>query len=188
MAHERQDIRAAIIARLVAAATAAGSRVSTQRERPTRKGGLPAILVFNDREEVREGSEETSPRELTRNAVFAIEAWVTAEASVLEDAMDAIALQIETAMDQDLNLAHPTTPLVPTCSQSTLIGTEFGVAFEGETPIGCVRLEYAVTYHSDLRVTEPADVFDQVEASTSLGNAQATLDRSGISVTGINQE
>lgn len=188
MAHERQDIRAAIVARLIAASTGAGSRVSTQRMRPLRKAGLPAILVYSDSEKVSEGSAETSPRELTRTAVFVVEAWVSAEASALEDAMDAIALQIETAMDQDLNLAHPSTPTVPTAFDSTLIGTEFGVDPDGELPMGCVHLEYAITYHSDLRITAPTDLFDQVEATTSLSNEQATLDQSGISVTNINQE
>lgn len=188
MSHERQDIRAAIVARLIAASTGAGSRVSTQRARPLRKAGLPAILVYSDSEKVSEGSAETSPRELTRTAVFAVEAWVAAEASALEGAMDAIALEIETAMDQDLNLAHPSTPATATASDSVLIGTEFGVDPEGELPTGCVHLEYAVTYHTDLRVTAPTDLFDQLEATTSLDGTQAALDQSGISVTNINQE
>jgi hypothetical protein len=188
MAHERQDIRTAIVARLIAASTGAGSRVSTQRGRPLRKAGLPAILVYSDSEKVSEGSAETSPRELKRTAVFAVEAWVTAEASVLEDAMDAIALEIETALDQDLNLAHPSTPAVPLAFDSVLIGTEFGVDPDGELPMGCVHLEYAITYHSDLRLAAPTDLFDQLEATTSLGGDQAALDQSGISITGINQE
>ncbi len=189
MAHERKDIRTAIVARLIAA-DVAGPRVSTSRERPVRKGGLPAVLVFSDSEKVIEGSEQTAPRELKRVAVFAIEAWVTAEATELEDAMDAIALEVEAVMDADLNLSHPDDVTnVPTAFDSGLIGTEFGVDPNGETPMGCVRLEYAITYHSQQRDAEvPEDVFDTAGITHDLAGAQDAAEQRSDLVENINQE
>ncbi len=182
--HERQAIREAILAQLLGTApayrTSAGARVYKSREAPNRKAELPAINIYTDSEPVDEGSKNTAPRELKRIAVIAIEAWVTASDNV-DDALDALALEIETAMDLDVNLAD-------TAFDSILLSTDIGLKLDGERPMGVLHLEYAVTYHSQIRAPAPTALFDIASAKTSLGGAQAPLDQTSDLVVDINQE
>jgi len=190
MAHERKLLRDAIVTRLVAANTVAGARVTTNREPPLDSELLPAILVFTESEKVDEGSQQTAPRELKRTAILIVEAWVAAASDALEDAMDAVALEIETAMDQDINLSNPDDD--EPCAlafDSMLIGTEFGVNVTGETPFGCVHLEYAVTYHSDQRpAVAVLEDFDTASVRHNIGGAQDEEDEVTSLVENINQE
>jgi hypothetical protein len=182
--HERQAIREAVVSQLVGIAPAfrtdARDRVFKSRQSPLRSSELPAINVYTETESNRPGSESTAPRELVRTVVVAIEAWVQATENV-DDTLDAIALQIETAMDLDLELSS-------TAFQSVLTSTEIGITTNSERPMGCVHLEYAVTYHSDLRVVAPVDIFDTATVGYSVVPAMPVLDRTNDSISDINQE
>ncbi len=163
--HERAELRAAAIAQLVGE-TAAEDRVTSSRLAPHPKATLPAISVFTEDEAIDEASKNTHPRELKRRPVLAIEAWVSVPAGGdVDGAMDAIALEIETAMDQDIGING-------TAGDSVLSGTQMGMKLDGDRPMGCVRLEYDVTYRTDLRIGEPEDEFDTLGVSTSLGGEQ----------------
>jgi hypothetical protein len=182
--HERQAIREAIVSQLVGVAPAfrtdARDRVFKSRQSPLRSVELPAINVYTESESIRPGSESTAPRELTRTVTVAIEAWVKASENV-DDALDALALQIETAMDLDLELSD-------TAFQSVLTSAEIGITTNSERPMGCVHLEYAVTYHSDLRVVEPVDIFDTATVGYAVVPAMPALDRANDAISNINQE
>lgn len=179
MAHERQNLRAAIVAQIKGPAnnrTTAGARVYPSRMHPLRSADLPAILIYIESETVSEGSAVTSPRELKRMAEVKVEGWVMTPPGVAtDDALDALALQIETAMDIDLNLDG-------NAFDSQLQSTEIGIKIEGDQSMGAVALTYAVTYHSDIRVTLPVDNFEEANTQISLGGTQATADRANDSI------
>lgn len=184
--HERQAIREAVIAQLVGVAplfrTAARERVFSSRQAPMRLAELPAINVFTDGEEVSPDSKNTAPRELMRTMIVAIEAWLAVKPGVdVDAALDDLALEIETAMDLDPNFGG----LV---FDSHLERTELGFKVDGDRPMGCAHMEFAVSYTTDLRVSESPDVFDTAESRWDIGpNTQAPADERVDHVTGINQ-
>lgn len=160
--HERQAIREAVIARLKgtapAWATSARDRVYSSRMAPLRTAQLPAISVYVDSDVVDDLSKNSAPRELKRTVTIAVEGWVPAAGDTpVDDALDELALQIETAMDGDLNLAG-------TAFDSMLTLTEIGIKLDGDRPLACAHLEFAVDYHSPLRVAEPVDDLTTVAA------------------------
>jgi hypothetical protein len=182
--HERQAIREAMIAQLVGVApafrTQARARVFKSREAPMRLAELPAINIYVDSELITPGSEATSPRELKRVVVMAVEGWVSASENV-DDALDDLALEIEAAMDVDTFLGD-------TAFDSVLVSTEMGIKPTGDRPMGCVHLEYAITFHSQVRSEVPAAIFDTASARLSIAGEQATADQSSTLTTDINQE
>lgn len=182
--HERQAIREAVVAQLVGVApafrTSARDRVTKSRMAPMRGGELPAINVYTDGEETDANSKNSAPRELMRTMTVTIEAWAKYAENV-DDALDDLALEIETAMDGDLNLAN-------TAFDSVLERTEIGIKLDGDRPMGCVHLEYAVTFHTDLRVAAPTDLFDTATVRHDLAGAQAVADTTNDTLTNINQE
>ncbi len=177
--HERAQLRAAAILQLIGAegslpsityATAAGARVTSSRRAPNDTDELPCISVYTDSEQIDPASQNTNPRELKRRPVLAIEAWVKVPAGGdVDAALDAIALEIETAMDGDDTLDD-------TASESILESTETGVKLDGARPMGCIRLEYATVYRTDLRIAEPEDDFDEAATDYSLNGEQPDED------------
>lgn len=154
--HERQMLREATIAALLNK-TAAGPRVYKSRRAPIPEATLPVIHVYTDQEPVDDNSGKTAPRELTRRPDLVIEAWVVASADV-EDSLDAIALQIETAMDADRFLDG--------CAfNSWLSNTELGVSVQGARPMGAAQLTYSVIYHTDQRTQATDDARDHYVVS-----------------------
>lgn len=158
MAHQRTLIREAIIAALVNAGTAAGTRVDDTRVDPWRKGELPAISVYTPTDPIEPASSSARPRELEHTLVVEIAGWVRPVPGVrLSRTMDDLALQIEAAMDLDPYLAGA-------AGDSTLRGTTMRVqADDGASDpiVGIVVLTYEVTYRST--VAEPVLVdFERV--------------------------
>lgn len=153
--HERTAIRHAVVATLKgvapAFATAARDRVYATRLSPARLAELPAINVYVDDEESE--PKGSAPRELERRAVVAVEAWVVTPANgAVDDELDALALQIETAMDRNPHLTD-------TVFDAALVSTVSALKIDGDRPMGCVHLEFAVTYHTDPRVADLTDDF-----------------------------
>lgn len=172
MSHERQQIREAIKTQLIGAlpgptyATAAGARVYESRLAPIPTAQLPAISVYTADETVDPASYDTAPRELKRTVNVSIVGWVSTVANgAIEDALDALALQIETAMDSDLNLST-------TAFTSGLLSTEIGISNDGNRPMGAVSLTYSIVYYTDIRVSAPVDELDTVDVRHSLDGAQ----------------
>lgn len=168
MAHQRQVIRTAI-RDLLDGATAAGARVYATRMIPLRRAELPSICVYTLEESVTADSLNTAPRELTRELPVVIECRVAPGANV-DDAMDAIALEVETAMHADPYLGGA-------CGESILDSTIMEVAVEGDRETGFVALTYQVTYRT-FAPEEPdgLDDFNTVGATQNLGGDQAAED------------
>lgn len=169
MPHERKTLRDAIVAAL-SGATVAGTQVRSVRVDPTQFGELPAINVYVISDDVDEESITTAPRELKRVAVVAVEGWLAGDADTIDDALDAFALEIETAMDADVNFGG-------TVSDSILAGTEIKIDPKGEKPIGVVHLQYAVTYFTDQRIAAATDKLQEVDTHYSLEGEQAEDDQ-----------
>lgn len=170
MAHQRQLIRQAISQALIGAGTGAADRVYPSRKLPLRRPELPAIGVYILEEEVDDDSETTAPRELTRRAVVTIEANVLATDAVnVDDAMDAIALEIEAAMAADPSLGGQ-------ASDSILAATGIDLIDEGDRMTGLVILSYRVTYYTfapEPPTDEELDDFETVQATHNPGNDAA---------------
>lgn len=140
--HQRKVIRDVVVG-LLLGRTAAELRVLASRVVPYRKNELPAISVYTLDETVDGDSASTAPRELTRDLKLEIAGWVAhiPDGPLVDDAMDALALEIETAMDADPFLAGAV-------GDSILEGTTMAIRGEGDALMGIVTLTYAVTYRT----------------------------------------
>lgn len=144
--HQRTVIRHAVRDLLVAAGVADG-RVFASRVLPFRGQELPLVTVYTlDETTASEGS--TAPRELTRTLPLVIEGWA-APGQNADDNMDALALEIETAMHADPFLGGE-------AADSILDATVMEVTEAGERQIGLVILTYTFTYRT-LAPEPPAD-------------------------------
>jgi hypothetical protein len=162
MAHPRKLIRQAVVALLAGANTAAGARVQGTRVEPHKKSQLPAISVYTLREPVDQAaSNDTAPRELTRDVKLEITGWV-AHSDVLpvDDAMDDLAEQIEAAMDADPYLGGK-------AADSILEDTVMQVLEDdgrSDPLIGIVTLTYSATYRTSPAAPANLDDFEVVHA------------------------
>lgn len=152
MAHQRKLIRQDVVALLVRANTAAGARVKPTRVEPHRKTQLPAISVYTLHDSVDAESKTTAPVELTHTLQLEIVGWVAhSDTYLVDDAMDDLAEQIETAMDLDVYLNG-------TAGDSQLTDTLMEVVEDdgrSEPMIGIVTLTFAVTYRTAPAVNAP---------------------------------
>lgn len=171
--HQRTLIRQAVKAILIGTgpsyATAAGTRVFDSRAVPFERLDLPAIAFYMPSEEI---ETDRAPRELFRTAELHIEAMVREPggpngAQSVEDALDAMALQIERAMHADWTLTQ-------TCSNSEMQSAESEVFEQGNKLVGLLRLVYSVAYYT--YAPDSADVplpdFDTADVVWDLNNAQ----------------
>jgi hypothetical protein len=152
--HQRQLIREAAKAALVGK-TGAGARVYETRVVPFKRLELPAIAVYTLEENVDPASRSTAPRELKRTVDLAIEAAVK-QGENIDDALDAIALEIERALHADETLGGA-------ASDSILSSTEIDVLEDGDRLVGVVTLVYSVTYYTDAPAAEDAAAGELVD-------------------------
>lgn len=141
-AHPREAIRKAVVALLVRACTDAGESVFPTREVPWRSVELPGIAVYSIEEA---STQQHQDAELVRHVVLAIHAVARLTEGV-DDALDALSLQIEKAMAADPTLGG-------TALLSNLAGTEITVDESTARPVGAIRLAYQVRYHTTASVT-----------------------------------
>lgn len=161
--HPRQQIREAVKA-LLLGQTAAGSRVSETRVVTYRSAELPAISIYIPVESVEpEESRNTAPRELTRTAQLVVEGVVQQVGNV-DDALDALALQIETAMHADETLGGKT-------DDSILESTDVTLTEDGDRLVGVVRLVYSVEYRTFAPEAVTLDDFNRAVVRYDKGGA-----------------
>lgn len=179
--HERQAIRDAVVAALLGE-TAAGARVEASRFEPADADELPMVCVYTLEESVSQDSVNTAPRELTRSLRVAIDGYAGVPANgAIDTSLDDLALEIETAMDADLNFGSAV-------ADSILENTEVLIGLAGERPLGCVHLIYAMTYRTYQRIADPDDALDSVDVHYSLSGEQDADDQANDVLTQINQE
>lgn len=153
MVHPRALIRQAVVAQLIAANTAAESRVEATREIPRRRGDGPALGVYTPEESVTSTETRTAPREHTRSLTLVIEGIVSG-ASGVDDALDDLAQDIEDALDADDTLGG-------TAAESSLVSTDLEVMEDGGRTVGLIRLTYNVVHYTLApREVEAPDAFE----------------------------
>ena len=137
MAHQRQNIRHAAQAQLLGA-TAAQDRVLRMKRTPWKTNQLPGISVYTLEESVDQA--RTLPRELDRTVQLKIEGAL-ALADDIDDALDALALEIENAVHADPTFGE-------TAEDSYLAATDIVIDATAEQPVGSVVLTYNVRYYT----------------------------------------
>jgi hypothetical protein len=162
MAHGRKEIRDAVAQLLTDADTAAEERVFKSRSVPLGRLQLPALTVYTLEETVDPESAQTAPRDLRRNLALVIEGAV--EGATADDDMDALALEVETALHADPTFGGLAT-------DSLLESTTLDVKPEGEKLVGILSMVYAVVYHSSAPVEAEADDLDTVVVHTNLSDS-----------------
>lgn len=161
--HQRTVIRHAVRDLLIAAGTRAGMRVFPTQKSSLRLQDLPAICVYMLEETVDAESVNMAPRELTRQVPIVIECWVKVGENV-DDEMDAIALEVETAMHADPYLGEAV-------AESILDSTIIVPDPTGDRTMGMVALTYQATYRT--LAPEPPSSLDDLDAAGvtyNLGN------------------
>ena len=148
MAHPRKLIGQAVVALLIAAGTAAGSRVLATRVTPHKKTGLPAISVYALNDPADE--ENSSEMEVGHELALEITGWVAhTDAVPVDDAMNNLAEQIEIAMRADPYLGGNASDVV-------YGGTAMEVVEDNGSSdplVGIVVLTYTVKFHIALAAT-----------------------------------
>lgn len=145
---------------LLTGATSAGAHVYATRVIPNQMAKLPVIAIYTLSEDVDAASISTAPRELTRTVPLTIEAWVSPGTNV-DDAMDAMALEIETLMHADPYLGGA-------CADSILSSTAMEAIEDVDRELGWVALTYSVTYRTDApEATADGDMDDFNTADTT---------------------
>lgn len=147
--HPRKIIRDAVVAALTGT-TSAGSRVKATRVEPmgtqpsaNRGSGLPALAVYTPEDQVDADAAMYKPLELWHTLTLKVTAWVVDTAAFpVDDAMDAIAEQIEAAMSVDRYFGGACGGKVG----SILASTETGVLDDGDPLIGVITLTFRCEY------------------------------------------
>ena len=178
--HQRNVIRNAITAVLLAAKTDADDRVFPTQKLMYALRNLPAISVYSSTE--KSTLDDTAPRELTRIALFTIESIVKSGEGVdegfnVDDEMDNMAEQIERAMDTDPYLGGQ-------AFQSHLVETDAISQEDGDRQLGILTMTYQVSYRTFAFVPpENTDEFKTADTTYNLGNEQDPADQTSDEIT-----
>ncbi|WBL75599.1 hypothetical protein I3J27_21440 [Bradyrhizobium xenonodulans] len=141
--HVRKTTRDALVAALTGLPTTA-DRVFAGRTRSLAKGHAPTLLVYV-RSETAARAVKGFPPTLERGAIVDIEGRVSM-ASVPDDTLDQIAVEIEGAM---WGLVDPRGSFLNgLLLDLKLVSTEMIAESDGERHLGGVRLEYLATYRT----------------------------------------
>lgn len=136
--HARKQVRVAVIAR-VTGLTTTGARVYPGRTRPLTENHDPTLLVYV-REERAAADSQGRPIELLRTLSLSIEGRVSS-GNPPDDALDQIALEVETAMGADPTLGG-------VVFDSQLAATRIATDAPGQRQVGAIRLDYTILYRT----------------------------------------
>ena len=136
MAHVRKQIREAVKTK-VTGLTTTGSNVFETRIYNLKPSNLPALLVSTPDETSFVGTFPT-PRPLERIVEINLDAFAKGTAN-LEDTLDLISEEVETALMTDITLGGLTKDLFLKSTKSDLSG-------EGKQPIGIVKMVFECRY------------------------------------------
>lgn len=143
MSHARQQVRDAVVTAL-GGLTTTGTRVYSGRVHPLHRTRLPALLVYSLEESVAEDSAVMGLDQL-RTLVVAVEAITEANAD-LDDSIDTICAEVETAIHADVTLGGVTKWIEYT-------GVEIELEEGLQKPIGSARMTFRAEYRVD--ATDP---------------------------------
>lgn len=149
MTHVRKQIRDQAETVLTGLTTTT-THVYASRVHPFFNDGaqLPGICLYTASEEVENSDEDTLSHVQTRSVLLVVEGYAAAT-SALDDTLDKISAEVETALmaDQFLNgLSHGI----------DLVGTDIEMTGDAETPVGVIVMIYRVYYLTDEGAPETA--------------------------------
>jgi hypothetical protein len=139
--HPRQQIREAVANRLKEVNTKAKNRVFTSRAKPIFDQDMPAIIIYTNEENIKQERWDTDGfGALTRELDIFIEA-IDKGKEELDDNLDALALEIENALDGWE---------IPNRKSSILkfIGTDMDMSIDGKSIYGAIRLSFSLSYRT----------------------------------------
>lgn len=168
MASIRKRIRHTLRDALLAAGTAAGTRVETNRSSRVWRGKLPALVIYT----LDDGAEEfgESPKSYSRSLRVTVEVWTTKSAAEEEDdALDDLVDQVEDVL----------LPLIPLITQavegnvgmSGYEGVQTGFDSDGERILAGARLTFRFHYY-----TEPSYIPSDGLAPFTLAHVEHDLE------------
>ena len=142
MPHVRQSLRERIASN-VTGLTTTGANVFQSRVYTLEPDDLPCLLVYSTSETSERATMATTDS-LNRDLTVMVEGYART-ASNLDDTLDTISAEVETAVASD-----------PTCNalalDTVLQSTEIEYDAEGDQPIGSVRLSFSVHYQTKTNV------------------------------------
>jgi hypothetical protein len=136
--HLRRQIRERVATDLTGLSTT-GSRVFQTRIFNLEKSKLPCLLIYSE-EEVAEISAMGNPRTVSRNLSLVVEGYAKATSN-LDDTLDQISKEVETAMAGDIKINDLAT-------DSNLQDVSISYSGEGSKPIGVIRFVYLINYRN----------------------------------------
>lgn len=146
MTHVRKQIRDRVASVLASGVTLVSGRVYQNRVYPLHEAQLPAITVYS-------GSETVEPftmGNMTASRVVEINVDIyNAAVTALDDAIDAIAVQVETAIGNDFTVNG-------LAKSITLQSVALEYSGDAQTPLGVARLVYAAHYVTSISDAETA--------------------------------
>lgn len=135
MPHLRQQIREAVASQVTGLVTT-GSRVHQSRVRPRATAELPCLLVHsNDTEQVEMADADV----MQQRTLPIVVRGLAKGGATLDDTLDQIALEVETAL-----AANPRLSGKATASRLVSVDTDFDDSLE--QPVGEIQLSYVFTY------------------------------------------
>ncbi len=165
----RREIREATV-ELLLGQTAAGTRVSSSRARPSWSEGLPAILVYTPREDWEVSVD--SPREYRVRTDVAVELLVEKSAAgVPDELLDELADQVFAVLSKNPTLDLDGLTIVPVSSASDF-------AEGAKRPLGGERFLWRATHYREAPEEEPGElgIFETAHIEHDLAPPDGTLE------------
>lgn len=138
MAHVRKQIRDAVVTKVTGLATT-GTNVFKDAVYPIVSGKLPGIVVSDSKERINRNT--LAPVKLLRTLLVHIEGYATA-ATGLNDTLDTVLTEVETAMATDLTLGGLALDVELTGADKEISGGD------SDKPVGYIRMTYEITYRT----------------------------------------
>ena len=136
--HLRRQIRERVATDLTGLSTT-GSNVFQTRIFNLEQSKLPCLLIYTEEESV-EISTIGSPRNVSRDLSLVVEGYAAAKEN-LDDTLDQISKEVETAMANDIGINSLAT-------DSFLTGVSISYSGDGSKPVGTIRMNYLVQYRN----------------------------------------
>ncbi|MBZ0106143.1 MAG: hypothetical protein K8H84_10985 [Sulfuricella denitrificans] len=132
--HARQQIREAV-ASAVTGLTTTGTKVYQSRLHALRDSNIPCLLVNTDEEDVQPSLG------IIERSLHVRVAGVAKASANLDDTLDQMALEVETALASGVTVGGKSRHV-------TLTGISVEMTDELEKPAGIIGMDYRITYHT----------------------------------------
>lgn len=136
--HVRKQIRDAVETTLTGLTTT-GANVFPSRVHNIPEGNLPALLIYTNQETAQPLTIDAPTRTVQRLLELIVEG-IAAQNDTLDDVLDTIIKEVETAMTADVTISG-------LAKDTFLSGLEIRLSGEGKNPTGNARMSYTVEYN-----------------------------------------